>query len=745
MSHKRSHPRVNSAGACLAVTLTLMLTWRLAPSVHAQTASGQSDPQTMLVVLKNQPARQVVDSLESRPGTPRKLAEEDLGRLRAHAGVPEQMQLDAGQRLVTELLAERREASAQIKAAIGPEQEMLAGRLTGFGATAIRRYTALNMLQARIPDAMLDVVKQDPAVAEVIPVGGHQDLLDQIEQGLSDPQELSVTFLDKADSSDPAEQAFAKLIDRIVYDRNALVAAASDAAAFNTVPAVYSLRRQARSGALPVAHQGIKALVLNGGKSGVFGNSVSAAKSFRLYTGRSEGPLHSTLAWDRRFGEGLDPYLRNLDLFLYDKGEGAQVASSESRDKNVEQVDLSDPGELVVKVKLQPSDDGGTAEESYALAVSGPPAFTPAKGPKLSVKCAADCVVGNDGDLPAYNVTASVQGQDYNLGTIQPSAHATFSPTSKASTPVATVVSQSFGETFTASSGSWTVSPSHLDAAGGQIIVTVTPPSGIGVWYARNSNDSFISVVPMGEVAGTGTITLIVPPNPNSSPRVGTVDFVDIFQQGTYTSVPFTQDGASTPPSITNLVPKGGESYLKGSSQVISWTYTPGTPAASSTTANIDLLYNGAPVSTLASAISLSSQTLSWTVPSSVTAGTTYQIRITPSDPGTYPAVSGSFAITDPPCTFTAKASATNPNLQFTYAGGTGGIDITATPSTCNYTVTNDSPAWLTLGSAKGTGSGTVGFTVAANTQVNGSTSARNPAATLTVNGTDSAGTTIFT
>src|SRR5258708_39143416 len=107
-----------------------------------------------------------MDGLASRPGTPRKLAEEDLDRLHAQAGVPEQMQLDAGRRLVTQLLAERREATAQIKASIGPEQEMLAGRLPGLGATRIRRFTALTILQARIPHAMRDVAKQDPAVSE---------------------------------------------------------------------------------------------------------------------------------------------------------------------------------------------------------------------------------------------------------------------------------------------------------------------------------------------------------------------------------------------------------------------------------------------------------------------------------------------------------------------------------------------------------------------------------------------------
>jgi len=226
---------------------------------------------------------------------------------------------------------------------------------------------------------------------------------------------------------------------------------------------------------------------------------------------------------------------------------------------------------------------------------------------------------------------------------------------------------------------------------------------------------------------------------------VATVYIVEAFPPSTvYASFTVTQNGASTPPSITNLVPKGGESYVKGSSQVISWTYTPGTPPASSTTGTIDLLYNGAPVSTLASAVPLSSQTLSWTVPSNVTAGTTYQIRITPGDPGTYPAVSGSFAITDPPCTFTAKASTTNPNLQFTYAGGTGGIDITGSPSTCASSISNDSPGWLTLTGniLSGTGNWTPTFTIPANSKLNASTQQRT--ANLVVTGTSSGSGTPF-
>jgi len=61
----------------------------------------------------------------------------------------------------------------------------MAARLSGLGAANIRHYSAINMLEAEIPASAVDVVTQWQEVAELIPVGSHQALLDQIEQSLT--------------------------------------------------------------------------------------------------------------------------------------------------------------------------------------------------------------------------------------------------------------------------------------------------------------------------------------------------------------------------------------------------------------------------------------------------------------------------------------------------------------------------------------------------------------------------------
>jgi hypothetical protein len=98
---------------------------------------------------------------------------------------------------------------------------MLAGRLTGLGATGIRHYSALNMLEAQIPDAALAAVKEDPAVAEVIPVGANQKLLDDIEQGLTDPTNFVLASIADAASVDPAflGMHFTHVANRLWFSR----------------------------------------------------------------------------------------------------------------------------------------------------------------------------------------------------------------------------------------------------------------------------------------------------------------------------------------------------------------------------------------------------------------------------------------------------------------------------------------------------------------------------------------------
>src|SRR5207244_2448017 len=119
------------------------------------------------------------------------------------------------------------------------------------------------------------------------------------------------------------------------------------------------------------------------------------------------------------------------------------------------------------------------------------------------------------------------------------------------------------------------------------------------------------------------------------------------------------------------------------------------------------------------------------------------------ADSGTNTAQSaGTFSVTDPappPCTFAAVADPANASLQFAVTSGAGAIDITATPSTCASSVSNDSPSWLsfTNNSQNGMGTHNATFTVATNVQVNQSSQPRT--ANLVVSGTDSSGKTIFT
>src|SRR5580698_5436022 len=86
-------------------SVTLLATLLLAGSAYGQNA--------MLVVLKNQPAREIVKSLQS---------EADLRQA-------------------------AEQATDRIRAATGTEQGVLESRLIGLGARGIRRYTAINMLE----------------------------------------------------------------------------------------------------------------------------------------------------------------------------------------------------------------------------------------------------------------------------------------------------------------------------------------------------------------------------------------------------------------------------------------------------------------------------------------------------------------------------------------------------------------------------------------------------------------------
>ncbi len=99
----------------------LVLSCRCAPFASAQTASGQSDPQAMLVVLKNQPAHQILERISSTSSLQRKLAEDDLRQLSVQPGVPDQMKVDAAMRLLKEHFADT-QAAPPLRSVSKPHQ-----------------------------------------------------------------------------------------------------------------------------------------------------------------------------------------------------------------------------------------------------------------------------------------------------------------------------------------------------------------------------------------------------------------------------------------------------------------------------------------------------------------------------------------------------------------------------------------------------------------------------------------------
>ena len=66
-------------------------------------------------------------------------------------------------------------------------------------------------------------------------------------------------------------------------------------------------------------------------------------------------------------------------------------------------------------------------------------------------------------------------------------------------------------------------------------------------------------------------------------------------------------------------------------------------------------------------------------------------------------------------CTYTLSS----PGASYTASGGSGSVSVTASNSSCTWTAVSNAPSWITVTSgSSGTGNGTIGFSVAANSGV---------------------------
>ena len=96
----------------------------------------------------------------------------------------------------------------------------------------------------------------------------------------------------------------------------------------------------------------------------------------------------------------------------------------------------------------------------------------------------------------------------------------------------------------------------------------------------------------------------------------------------------------------------------------------------------------------------------------SLTPGVVYEARVTAIGPGgsTASSLSNGFSFQPAPCTFAVSPSTLSPP-----AAATNGVATVTTTTGCAWTATSNRN-WITLGATGGTGSGSVSYSVAANT-----------------------------
>lgn len=140
------------------------------PRLRRAAAGGA--PLAVAIVLSEQPQAEIYRRhAEAAAGE----LEESVNRLRsllANGGTPAEI---AAVRANIEriLLQVRRNAAAEISAAIAPSQAAAVARVQQAGGQIKRRFDALNLFTADLPPAALDQVAADPLVAEIRPADRH--------------------------------------------------------------------------------------------------------------------------------------------------------------------------------------------------------------------------------------------------------------------------------------------------------------------------------------------------------------------------------------------------------------------------------------------------------------------------------------------------------------------------------------------------------------------------------------------
>ncbi|MGA8130664.1 MAG: BACON domain-containing carbohydrate-binding protein [Syntrophobacteraceae bacterium] len=247
------------------------------------------------------------------------------------------------------------------------------------------------------------------------------------------------------------------------------------------------------------------------------------------------------------------------------------------------------------------------------------------------------------------------------------------------------------GQTFTvtqaaASCSNASISPTSASPgySGGNATANLTSPAGCP-WTAA-SNASWIIIVSGGSGSGNGTVTYSVAANPTGASRIGTLTIAGKTLTVTQAGAPCTYSLSST---------SANPSYTGGSATVNVTSLTGCAWTAVSTASWI-------------SVVSGASGSGNGTVTYSVAANTAGASRT-----GTLTIAGKTFTVTQgaAPCSYSLSATSASP----TYTGGSATVGVISI-SGCSWTAVSNA-SWISVVSgASGSGSGTVTYSVAANT-----------------------------
>ena len=145
---------------------------------------AQSEPRLgVLIVLRDQPQPRILERVHGAASLRIGIAEGEYNRLASLATVSPDLVQSARDQLDQLIVEARQTAAREIEAAIRPQRESVAARLSGWGARVLQQYTMTNMLAVDLPASAIAALEADPDVAEVAPIEQHSSDLESSVPG----------------------------------------------------------------------------------------------------------------------------------------------------------------------------------------------------------------------------------------------------------------------------------------------------------------------------------------------------------------------------------------------------------------------------------------------------------------------------------------------------------------------------------------------------------------------------------